>query len=63
MKAHCLPFSQIPHTTRLFADFLAYQPQVQPFYPQSPNFSEWLKEESAKISYDPARRERVTVHP
>ncbi len=61
MKAHCLPFSQIPHTTRLFADFLAYQPQVQAFYPQPPNFSEWLKEESAKISYDPARRERVTA--
>jgi bacillithiol biosynthesis cysteine-adding enzyme BshC len=60
VKAHCLPFSQIPHTTRLFADFLAYQPQVQPFYPQPPNFSQWLKEESAKISYDPARRERVT---
>jgi bacillithiol synthase len=61
VKAHCLPFSQVPHTTRLFADFLAYQPQVQPFYSRPPNFSEWLKEESAKISYDPARRERVAA--
>jgi bacillithiol synthase len=60
VKSHCLPFSQIPHTTRLFADFLSYQPNVQQFYPRSPNFGEWLKEEAGKISYDSARRERVT---
>ena len=61
MKAHCLPFSQIPHTTRLFADFLTYQPNIQPFYPRSPNFNEWLKEEAGKISYDSSRRERVAA--
>ena len=61
MKAHCLPFSQIPHTTRLFADFLTYCPSVQPFYPRSPLFGEWLKDEAAKISYDSSRRERVTA--
>jgi bacillithiol biosynthesis cysteine-adding enzyme BshC len=60
VKSHCLPFSQIPHTTRLFADFLGFQPNVQPFYPRSPNFNEWLKEEAAKISYGASRRERVT---
>ena len=59
MKAHCLPFSQIPHTTRLFADFLAYSPNVQPFYPRPPYFSEWMKEEHVKISYDGARRAQV----
>jgi len=61
VKAHCLPFSQIPHTTRLFTDFLSYSPNVQPFYPRSPVFGEWMKEEAAKISYDAARRERVTA--
>jgi bacillithiol biosynthesis cysteine-adding enzyme BshC len=61
VKAHCLPFSQIPHTTRLFTDFLAYLPNVQPFYPRSPRFEEWLKEEAQKISYDSARRERVSA--
>jgi bacillithiol biosynthesis cysteine-adding enzyme BshC len=61
VKAHCLPFSQIPHTTRLFADFLTYQPNIQPFYPRSPDFNEWLKEEAGKISYDSSRRERVTA--
>ena len=61
LKSHCLPFSQVPHTTRLFTDFLAYSPKVQPFYPKSPHFQEWLKEESGRISYDPSRRERVTA--
>ena len=61
MKAHCLPFSQIPHTTRLFTDFLAYSPQVQAFYPTSPHFGEWSREEATKISYDSSRRERVTA--
>ena len=60
MKAHCLPFSQIPHTTRLFLDFLAYPSKVQPFYPKSPFFSEWMKDEATKIRYDSLRRERVT---
>ena len=61
MKAQCLPFSQIPHTTRLFTDFLSYSPQVQPFYPHSPNFREWMKGEAAAIGYDAARRERVAT--
>src|ERR1700758_63420 len=59
VKAHCLPFSQIPHTTRLFADFLAYSPDVQPFYPKPPYFPDWLTEEGARISYDPSRRRRL----
>ncbi len=59
MKAECLPFSQIPHTTCLFTDFLAYSPKVQPFYPHSPHFSEWAKKQAAAVRYDPARRERV----
>ena len=61
MKAQCLPFSQIPHTTRLFLDFLAYTPEVQSFYPRSPHFHEWLKQEAGRISYDPSRRARVAA--
>jgi bacillithiol synthase len=61
VKANCLPFSEIPHTTRLFSDLLAYSPNVQPFYPRSPFFQEWMKEEAGRISYDPARRERVAA--
>lgn len=61
MKAHCLPFSQIPHTTRLFTDLLAYSPHIQPFYPRSPFFQEWMTEEAGRIPYDFSRRERVAA--
>jgi bacillithiol synthase len=61
VKAQCLPFSEIPHTTRLFTDFLAYSPNVQPFYPHSPHFSEWSKGEASALQYDPSRRERVST--
>ncbi len=61
MKAQCLPFGQIPHTTRLFLDFLAYSPKVQPFYPHSPYFKEWLKEEAGALHYDSSRRENISA--
>jgi bacillithiol biosynthesis cysteine-adding enzyme BshC len=61
VKAHCLPFGQIPHTTRLFLDFLAYCPKVKPFYPRPPYFEEWLKEEASALRYDSSRRERVSA--
>src|SRR5258706_9377366 len=61
VKAQCLPFTQIPHTTRLFTDFLAYSPNVQPFYPHSPHFSEWSKSEASALQYDSSRRQRVST--
>jgi bacillithiol biosynthesis cysteine-adding enzyme BshC len=65
VKAKCLPFSQIPHTTPLFADFLSYSPRVQPFYPRSPYFRDWMKDEAATFlrdaSYTAKRRERVAT--
>ena len=61
MKAECLPFAQIPHTTGLFIDFLAYSPSVRRFYPHSPHFGEWLKKEATAIKYDSSRRERVSA--
>ena len=61
VKAHCLPFSQIPHTTSLFKDFLSYTPQVQQFYPHPPLFREWMRSEAASISYDSSRRQRVAA--
>jgi bacillithiol biosynthesis cysteine-adding enzyme BshC len=61
VKAQCLPFAQIPHTTRLFTDFLSYSPSVRPFYPYSPHFSEWLKAQASSLQYDPSRRERFSA--
>jgi bacillithiol synthase len=59
VNAHCVPFREIPHTSRLFLDYLSYSPSAQRFYPRSPNFSEWLKEEAALVRYDKDRREKV----
>jgi bacillithiol synthase len=60
MKSQCLPFTQIPHTTRLFLDYLSYTPSVRSFYPRSPIFSEWVKDESQRVIYDGARRGKVS---
>ncbi len=32
----CIPFSSIPHTTKLFSDYLSYAPELRPFYPHAP---------------------------
>ncbi len=60
MKAQCLPFQEIPHSTRLFLDYLSYTPSVRGMYPRSPIFSEWVKEESQRVGYDAARRGKVS---
>src|SRR6202041_2095975 len=60
MKSQCLPFTQIPHTTRLLLDYLSYTPSVRDFYPRSPVFSEWVKDESRRVTYDDARRTKVS---
>src|SRR6266481_776255 len=59
VKSQCLPFRQIPHSTPLFTDFLSWVPSIQPFYSRSPNFAEWLKDETSAVRYDSVRRERV----
>ena len=61
MRSECLPFSQIPHTTRLFADFLSYQPNVHQFYWRSAFFAEWFKDQGAAVHQDAQRRERVSA--
>ncbi len=60
MKRQCLPFPQIPHSTRLFLDYLSYTPSVREMYPRSPIFSEWVKDESQRVVYDAARRSKVS---
>src|SRR5271169_3873502 len=59
MKSQCLPFTQIPHSTRLFLDYLSYTPPVRGMYPRSPIFSEWVKDESGRVVYDDVRRGKV----
>ena len=59
MKAQCVPQNQIPHTTRLFSDFLACSPSVRQFYPRSPHFGDWFRAEATQIRYDVDRRRQV----
>ncbi len=60
MKSQCLPFQQIPHSTHLFLDYLSYTPSVRDFYPRSPIFPEWVKDESQHVVYDGVRRAKVS---
>ncbi|HEY1659819.1 MAG TPA: bacillithiol biosynthesis cysteine-adding enzyme BshC [Candidatus Sulfotelmatobacter sp.] len=60
MKAQCLPFSRIPHTVKLFTDFIGYSSKVRPFYPHSPHFPEWMKSQAASLDYDSGRRQQVS---
>lgn len=61
VRAQCLPFSEIPHTTRLFTDFLSWSPSVQEFHSRPPQFAEWMKDEAQRLGYDSSRRERVAA--
>jgi len=61
LKARPLPYSQIPHTNKLFLDFLEHTAAVREFYPRSTRFDEWFKEEAATIRYDATRREQVSA--
>jgi bacillithiol synthase len=61
VKSQCLPFRQIPHTTKLFIDFLSWSPQLRQFFPRSPHISQWLKDEKQRLGYEPARREQVSA--
>jgi bacillithiol synthase len=33
----CISFNAIPHTTRIFSDFLSYSPEIRKFYPTQPD--------------------------
>lgn len=61
MKAQCLPFSHIPHTTQLFSDFLAGSPKAKQFYPRSAQFSSWFRDAAGELKYDSVRREQVAA--
>jgi bacillithiol biosynthesis cysteine-adding enzyme BshC len=56
-----VPFSSIPHTTRLFGDFLHHFDRVKRFYARPPLAQEWWAEEARKIEYPEARRLAVAA--
>ena len=46
----CIPFSSIPHTTKLFSDFLTYSPEVRKFFPHAPDASQ-VAAQSASVPH------------
>jgi bacillithiol biosynthesis cysteine-adding enzyme BshC len=59
MEARCLPFSNIPHTTRLFADYTGDFARVKDFYPLSPQDHAGLRQRASALSYPPQLRAAV----
>jgi bacillithiol biosynthesis cysteine-adding enzyme BshC len=57
----CLPFSSIPHTTRLFDDFLHHFDKVRAFYARPPFDESWWEEEKRRIVYPDDRRKAVAA--
>jgi bacillithiol biosynthesis cysteine-adding enzyme BshC len=60
-QPECLPFSSIPHTSRLFDDFLHHFDKVRRFYVQPPLEGNWWQGECQRIDYPDARRKTVTA--
>ena len=54
----CISFNAIPHTTRIFSDFLSYSPDVRKFFPTQPDaahIAAWAK----SVPRDLTRQARV----
>jgi len=61
VQSHCLSFKQIPHSTRLFLDYVYQFDNVRRFFPRPPLARDWLKDEVSRLHYDAVRRERVAA--
>src|SRR5262244_2203323 len=59
VESECLPFSSIPHTSRLFDDFLHHFESIRAFYPRPPLGENWWEDEKKRIVYPEARRRAV----
>ena len=54
----CISFNAIPHTTRLFSNFLSYSPEIRRFYPTQPDAAH-IAAFAKSVPRDPARQARV----
>src|SRR5260370_8734238 len=61
VDSECIPFSSIPHTTRLFDDFLHHFDKVRRFYARPPLAGNWWQEEQKRIAYPSERRKAVAA--
>ena len=59
MDQECLPFRDVPGTSRLFLDFLQRSPQTHPFYPSSTRSLDELASHARGVSIPTERRQRI----
>lgn len=59
-NSDCIPFSSIPHTSKLFLDFLFHFQNTAQFYPR-PLGTGWLTDEARLVRYDDQRRAKVAA--
>lgn len=60
MDPHCIPLSEVPHTSSLLTDFLRDFPRVAPFYSHDPSDPESFARSARQISLEESRRSFVT---
>ena len=58
MIPDCISFSSIPHTTKLFSDFLSHSPEIRKFLPHSPE-SVHIAEVAAEVPRHDERQAEV----
>ena len=54
----CISFNSIPHTTRIFSDFLSYSPEIRKFFPTAPDV-EHVAAFAKSVPRDRERQARV----
>lgn len=59
VRADCLRMAELPHTTRLFADFLTGHERVRPFFPYPPQVRGWLPRRAGELVYPSSRRAQI----
>lgn len=61
LEPQVVSFSSIPHTTRLFTDYLHHFDRVKQLYARPPLRLDWWQDEAAKIQYPAERRQQVAA--
>jgi bacillithiol biosynthesis cysteine-adding enzyme BshC len=61
LETEYLPLSSIPHTTRLFDDYLHHFDRVKQFYARPPLRQDWWADEIKKIQYPAESRKAVAA--
>ncbi|MGH9784172.1 MAG: bacillithiol biosynthesis cysteine-adding enzyme BshC [Terriglobia bacterium] len=59
METHCIPYTELPHVTRLFADYLYDFPRVREFYPLNPYEEASFADAARSLEYSDSLRKAV----